>query len=54
MQIVSSGDNLYEIQNLLSRKNKTKIFQNVVCWKFYLDCLALSHVKQRWVPEGNI
>ena len=38
MQIVSIGDNLHEMSKLFSRKNKKKIFQNVVYWNFYPDC----------------
>ena len=38
MQIV--GDNLHEMLKtiFLSKKNKKKIFQNVVFWKFYPVC----------------
>ena len=38
MQIVSSGDNLHEMSYPVSEKNKKKIFQNAVCWKFYPEC----------------
>ena len=38
MQIISIGDSLHEIANLFSGKNKKKMFQNVVCWNFYLKC----------------
>ena len=36
MQIVSSGDNLYEMSKLIfwEKKEKKKIFQNVVFWFF--------------------
>ena len=35
MQIVTFGDNLHELPKLFSEKKIRKIFQNVVCWKFY-------------------
>ena len=38
MQIVYTGDNLNEIsKSVLSGKNKKKLFQNVVCWIFFLE-----------------
>ena len=58
MQIVSLGDNLHEVLDLFfpketicmkclilfSRKNKKKIFQNVLCWNFYPACKMLKCV----------
>ena len=38
MQIVSNGDTSMECQILFSGENKKKIFQYVVCWKFYPEC----------------
>ena len=47
MQIVSKGDNLYEISNPVFRKKKKKkkkkkknkkLIDYVVCWKFYPEC----------------
>ena len=39
MQIVFIEDNLHEMSNPVSwKKNKKKIFQKVICWKFYQEC----------------
>ena len=53
-------DNLYEMQKSVIRekwkkkkkkKNKQKKLQNVICWKFYTEYLALKHliVKTSWL-----
>ena len=41
MQIVSTGDNLHEMSNLVSWEKYKKIFQNV-SRKFYQECKALN------------
>ena len=41
MQIVSNGDNLHEMLNPVFWENQEKIFQIVVCWKFYPEYEAL-------------
>ena len=41
MQIVSNGDNLHEMPNPVFWEKYEKIFQYVVCWKFYPEWLAL-------------
>ena len=35
MQIVSKGDNLHEMSNPVFVQNIRKIFQNIICCKFY-------------------
>ena len=52
MQIVSIGDNLQEMSNLVylaklkkkKKKKKKKKNQYVACWKFYPECYALKIV----------
>ena len=34
----SIGDNLHEVSDPVFREKHEKIFQYVVCWKFYSEC----------------
>ena len=64
MQIVSVENRIWHFmqeticmkyQSLFSRKNKKKIFENVVCWNFYPACKVLnvtSASMQRFDPLG--
>ena len=40
MQIVTIGDSLHESSNPVPLEKYEKIFQNVVCWKFYPELLS--------------
>ena len=42
MQIVSIGDNLHDMSKPVFGKKKEKIFQYVICWKFYPPYSALT------------
>ena len=42
MQIVSIGDSLHEMSKSVFLEKQRKIFQYVICWKFYPECNVLT------------